>query len=152
MEKKTRARFQETTLTQPRETTHNWLILDAKGKTLGRFASEVAKILRGKHKVKYNPNTDCGDGVIVINADKVVVSGNKEAQKTYRSYTGWIGGFRELPFRTMLEKKPEQIIVHAVEGMIPRTRLGRKQCKRLRVFAGDQKHTQVAQQPQQISI
>lgn len=152
MEKKKRARFQETTLTQPRETTHNWLVLDASGKTLGRLASEIAKILRGKHKVTYTPNTDCGDGVIVINAEKVAVSGNKEAQKTYRSYTGWIGGFRELPYRTVLDKNPERIIEHAVEGMIPRTRLGRKQCKRLRVFAGNDKHTQVAQQPQQINI
>lgn len=129
----------------------NWLILDAAGKTLGRLSSEIAKILRGKHKACYTTYMDCGDGVIVINAEKVVVTGSKEASKIYRYYTGAIDGLREIPYRTMKARKPQFIIEHAVKGMMPKSRLGRAQYKKLRVFAGEQ-HDQGAQQPIKVNI
>jgi large subunit ribosomal protein L13 len=129
----------------------NWFILDAAGKTLGRLTCEISKILRGKHKPIYTTYLDCGDGVIVINANKVAVTGSKEAQKLYRYYTGHISGLREIPYRTMKARRPEYIIEHAVKGMMPKTRLGRQQLKKLRVFAGDQ-HNLAAQQPIQVNI
>jgi large subunit ribosomal protein L13 len=123
-----------------------WFVLDASGKTLGRFASEVAKILRGKHKTMFTPHVDTGDGVIIINADKIRVTGAKEAQKIYHRYTGYIGGMREIPYRTMMERHPEYILEHAIKGMVPRTKLGRAQMKKLRIFAGAEHHME-AQQP-----
>lgn len=128
-----------------------WLILDAAGKTLGRFAAEIAKILRGKHKPTYTTHIDSGDGVIVINADKIRVTGAKEAQKLYRYYTGYMKGLREIPYRTMKARKPEYIIEHAVKGMMPHSRLARAQYKRLRVYAGTE-HDQAAQKPIQVTI
>lgn len=123
-----------------------WVTLDAKGKTLGRFASEVAQILRGKHKTNFTPHVDSGDGVIILNAEHVVVSGNKEAQKVYRHYTGHIGGLREIPYRVMKDRKPTYILRHAVQGMMPKTKLGKAQLKRLRIFAGET-HNLAAQKP-----
>lgn len=123
-----------------------WFVFDASGKTLGRFAAEIAKILRGKHRPHFTPNMDLGDGVIIINADKIKVSGNKEAQKSYFRYTGHIGGLRETPYRVMKEKNPEFIITHAVRGMMPKNKLGKKQLKFLRVFAGES-HNMQAQKP-----
>ena len=128
-----------------------WYVFDAAGKTLGRFASEIAKVLRGKHKPSFTPHVDLGDGVIVINADKIKVTGAKEAQKEYIRYTGYIGGQRRTPYRVMQEKNPGFIITHAVKGMVPRTRLGRKQMKKLRVFAGD-KHNMEAQKPEIVNL
>ena len=128
-----------------------WFILDATGKTLGRLASEIAKILRGKHKPTFTYHIDGGDGVVVINADKVHVSGSKEAQKLYRYYTGHIGGLREVPYRIMQKRKPTYIIEHAVSGMMPKTRLGKAQIKKLRIYAGAE-HEQGAQKPQQAII
>jgi len=122
-------------------------LFDAKGKTLGRLASEIVKVLRGKHKPLYTPNMDCGDGVIVINAKEVKISGAKEAQKVYFRYTGYPGGLKEIPYRTMQERHPERIIELAVKGMMPtKTPLGRQMLRKLRVFADD-KHNMVAQQP-----
>lgn len=132
------------------EKDRNWFIFDAKGKTLGRFASEIAKILRGKHKTTFTPHNDCGDGVVIINAKEVAVTGSKEARKTYTRYTGNIGGLRETPFSVMRERKPDYIIRLAVKGMMPKTRLGNAQLKRLRIFAGSE-HNMQAQQPQEIS-
>jgi large subunit ribosomal protein L13 len=126
-------------------------LLDANGKTLGRFASEVAKILRGKHKVDFTPNVDNGDGVVIINAEKIVVSGSKEAQKIYRHYTGYIGGLREVPYRVMMQKKPTDIIMRAVKGMMPKTKLAKQQVKKLRIFSGE-KHGMEAQKPIPVSI
>jgi len=124
-----------------------WYLFDAKGKTLGRLASEIVKVLRGKHKPLYTPNMDCGDGVIVINAKEVKISGAKEAQKVYFRYTGYPGGLKEIPYRTMQERHPERIIELAVKGMMPtKTPLGRQMLRKLRVFADD-KHNMVAQQP-----
>jgi len=123
-----------------------WFLLDATGKTLGRFASEVAKILRGKHKVTYTPHVDSGDGVVIINADKIKVTGAKEAQKIYRYHTGAMSGLREVPYRVMMDRNPEYIIRNAVEGMMPQSRLARQQVKKLRIFAGE-KHDMEAQKP-----
>ncbi len=123
-----------------------WFIFDASGKTLGRLCSEIAKILRGKHKPTFTPHADTGDGVIILNAEKVRVTGSKEAQKVYRRYTGYPGGQIETPYRVMLQRKPTFIIEHAVKGMMPKTRLSRAQLKRLRIFKGEQ-HDMSAQQP-----
>ncbi|NGX50565.1 MAG: 50S ribosomal protein L13 [Chlamydiae bacterium] len=128
-----------------------WLIFDAKGKNLGRFASEIAKILRGKHKVTFTPHVDNGDGVIVINAEQIVVTGGKEAQKIYQYYTGHIGGRREIPYRVMKDRKPTYIVRHAVQGMMPKTKLGKAQLKRLRILAGD-KHDFMAQKPVAVDV
>ena len=128
-----------------------WLILDAKGKNLGRFSSEVAKILRGKHKTTFTPHVDSGDGVIVINAEQIVVTGGKEAQKIYQYYTGHVGGRREIPFRVMKDRKPTYIVRHAVQGMMPKTKLGKAQLKRLRIFVGE-KHDLEAQKPEAVSV
>lgn len=129
----------------------NWFVFDAEGKTLGRFASEIANILRGKHKPTFTPSTDGGDGVIVINAKKIVVTGAKEAQKSYVYHTGHVGGQREITYRMMQDRKPEYIIEHAVKGMVPRNVLGRQQMRRLRIFAGAE-HNLEAQQPITVNI
>jgi large subunit ribosomal protein L13 len=141
----------KTFIPNKKETKLNWFILDASGKTLGRLTSEISKILRGKHKPTFTTFLDCGDGVIVINAEKVHVTGSKEAQKLYRYYTGSMSGLREIPYQTMKARKPEYIIEHAVKGMMPKTRLARQQLKKLRVFAG-QEHDLAAQQPIQVNI
>lgn len=140
-----------TTLAKKEERKPSWFILDATGKTLGRFASEVAKILRGKHKPTFTSHIDTGDGVIVINADKIKVTGNKEATKTYIYYTGSMSGLREVPYRTMKARKPTFMIEHAVKGMMPSSRLARAQLKKLRVFAGTE-HNLAAQKPIQATI
>ncbi|MCX6988450.1 MAG: 50S ribosomal protein L13 [Chlamydiia bacterium] len=128
-----------------------WFILDASGKTLGRFASEVAKILRGKHKVTFTSHVDAGDGVVIINAEKIVVTGAKAAQKIYRYHTGAMSGMREIPYRVMQGRKPDYIIRHAVKGMMPKTRLSEAQMKKLRIVAGAQ-HEMASQQPVVASI
>lgn len=128
-----------------------WFLLDATGKTLGRFAAEVAKILRGKHKPNFTPHVDCGDGVIIINAEKIKVTGAKEAQKIYHYHTGAVDGMREVPFRVMIDRKPDYIIRSAVKGMMPDSRLGRQQMKKLRIVAGSE-HDLEAQQPISLTV
>ncbi len=128
-----------------------WFVLDAQDKTLGRFASEVAKILRGKHKPTFTPHVDTGDGVIVINAEKIKVTGSKAGQKVYHRYTGFMSGLRETIYWVMSKKKPAYIIEHAVKGMLPKTKLGRKQLKNLRVYRGEQ-HNMQAQKPIKVNI
>ncbi len=145
------ANHEKTTLLSEDEVVHSWFVLDLAGKTLGRAASEIAKILRGKHKPTYNPAADCGDGVIVLNADKLVVTGNKQAQKNYYYYTGFSSGLRAVPYEVMLKRKPDYIITHAVKGMVPRTKLGRKVMKRLRVYKGAE-HDMQAQKPIKVNI
>lgn len=151
MSEKIRKKENNSFIQKKEEVTRNWIILDAEGKTLGRFAVEVARLLRGKHKPTFTPHTDGGDGVIVINSDKIHVSGSKEAQKVYRYHTGYVGGLREIPYLTMQARKPEYIIEHAVKGMMPRTKQGRAQLKRLRVFAGTE-HKMEAQKPIKANI
>lgn len=127
-------------------------LLDASGKVLGRLATEISNILRGKHKPTYTPNVDTGDAVIVINADKVKVTGSKAARKVYTRYTGWIGGLRQVPYREMLKRNPERIIEHAVKGMMPvKSKLARQQLKKLKVFR-DEKHNMQAQKPITVNI
>lgn len=128
-----------------------WFLFDATGKTLGRFATEIAKILRGKHKVTFTSHVDGGDGVIIINAEKIKVTGAKEAQKIYRYHTGAMSGMREVPYSTMKARKPDYIIRHAVKGMMPKTRLTEQQMKKLRIFAGNQ-HDLQAQNPIPVNI
>lgn len=123
-----------------------WFVVDAAGKHLGRLATEIATILMGKHRVDYTPGVKCGDGVIVVNCEQVVVTGNKEAQKMYYRYTGHIGGLRQTTYRTMKERKPEFIIQQAVSGMLPKNKLRNYQKKRLRVFSGPS-HDMEAQKP-----
>ena len=128
-----------------------WWVVDAEGKVLGRLASHVAGILRGKHKPIYTPHLDTGDYVIVINAEKVRLTGDKVNQKTYFRHSGYMGGERFIPFRRMIEKHPERVIELAVKGMLPKNRLGREMRKKLRVYAGPA-HPHEGQQPQPLEI
>ena len=128
-----------------------WYVVDAEGKNLGRLASEIAKVLRGKNKPIYTPFVDTGDYVIVINADKIAVTGKKLDQKKYYHHTGYIGGLKEITLRRMLETKPEAVVMHAVKGMLPKNTLGRNMIKKLHVYAGpDHKHA--AQKPEVLEI
>ncbi|MBR2594242.1 MAG: 50S ribosomal protein L13 [Firmicutes bacterium] len=128
-----------------------WYVVDASGLTLGRLSSEVAKILRGKNKPIYTPFMDTGDYVIVINADKIAVTGKKMDQKLYRHHTGYIGGLKEVTLRKMLETKPTEVVKHAVKGMLPKNALGKKMMKKLRVYAGAE-HGHEAQKPEVLEI
>lgn len=141
----------KTKMAKVEEADRKWFVIDATGKTLGRFASEIAKILRGKHKPNYATSLDTGDGVIVINAEKIRVTGEKEVQKIYRYYTGSMGGLREIPYNIMQSRNAAYIIENAVFGMMPSSRLARAQSKRLRVFAGSE-HNMQAQKPIQVNI
>ena len=124
-----------------------WYIIDAANKPLGRVATEAAKLLRGKHKPTYTPNIDVGDHVIIINCEKVVLTGRKLDQKIYRSHSGYIGGMKEITAKDLLAKNPERMMTHAVVGMLPHTRLGRQMAKKLRVYAGSE-HENIAQKPE----
>ncbi|WP_425445952.1 50S ribosomal protein L13 [Dethiothermospora halolimnae] len=138
-------------IAKPREIERKWYVIDAEGKTLGRLASEVAKILRGKHKPTYTPHVDTGDFVIILNAEKVVVSGKKANQKTYKYHTGYAGGLREIPYKRMLAEKPEKVFELAVKGMLPKNSLGRKMIKKLKVYRGSE-HNHEAQKPEVYEI
>jgi len=135
-----------TYVTKGSEVKQEWLLIDASGHTLGRLASEIASILRGKHKVNYAPNLDLGDYVVVVNATKIVVSGNRLNDKMYRRHTGFPGGLIEIPLKTMLERHPDRVIKLAVRGMLPKTKLGRKMLKKLKVYPGAD-HPHDAQTP-----
>ncbi len=128
-----------------------WFVVDAEGQTLGRLASEIATVLRGKHKPIFTPHMDVGDYVIVVNAEKVKVTGAKNDQKTYYRHSGYPGGFRQTKFRDMIERHPERVIEKAVRGMIPHNVLGDQTLKKLRVYAGPN-HPHVAQQPTPLEI
>jgi large subunit ribosomal protein L13 len=129
----------------------DWLLVDASGKTLGRLATGLAMRLRGKHKPSYSPHVDCGDNIIVLNAEKIAVTGAKLHDKIYYHHTGAIGGIKSIALGKMLAEHPERAIEIAVKGMLPKGPLGRKMFKKLHVFAGD-KHPHAAQQPQTIEI
>ena len=124
-----------------------WLVIDADGKTLGRLATEVAKLLRGKHKPTYTPFLDTGDNVIVINASKVVLTGKKLDDKIYRHHSGFPGGMKEIDYRTLMAKNPEKAVELAVKGMLPKNSLGRQMFRKLHVYAGPE-HEQAAQKPE----
>jgi large subunit ribosomal protein L13 len=128
-----------------------WYVVDAEGQTLGRLASEIAKVLTGKNKPIYTPHVDTGDFVIVINADKVVLTGKKLDQKLYRWHTGHPGGLREVKYRDMMAKKPEEVVMHAVKGMLPKNTLGRKMLTKLRVYKGTD-HNHDAQKPEVLTF
>jgi len=128
-----------------------WYVVDAKGQTLGRFASEIAKILKGKHKPEYTPHVDCGDYVIVLNCDKIKVTGNKATKKVYRHHTGWVGNLKEVSYADMMKKHPDRIITHAVKGMLPKNSLGRQMIKKLKVYTGSE-HNHDAQKPEVLEI
>lgn len=151
MSQKQRSNNPKTFIVKEEELQRSWFLLDAAGKTLGRFASEVTKILRGKHKPTFTTFADGGDGVIIINAEKIRVTGSKRAQKIYRYHTGAMSGMREIPFETMQARKPEYIIERAVKGMMPKSRLANAQYKRLRVFAGPE-HDMEAQKPIPVNL
>nr|WP_205544240.1 50S ribosomal protein L13 [Rubrobacter indicoceani] len=133
------------------EVERKWHVVDAQGANLGRLATEVAMVLRGKRKAQYTPHVDTGDFVVVVNAGKVQVTGRKAEQKMYRRHTGYPGGLKEMNYEEMQQKKPEEIIKKAVKGMMPRTRLGRQQLKKLKVYAGPE-HPHRAQGPQELEI
>ncbi|MCK4956337.1 MAG: 50S ribosomal protein L13 [Candidatus Cloacimonetes bacterium] len=128
-----------------------WFVVDAEDVALGRLASQIATILRGKHKPYFAPHLDTGDFVIVINAEKVRLTGNKELQKTYQRYSGYPGGLKVISYKRMLQEKPEEIITHAVKGMIPKNALGRKLINKLKVYAGPE-HPHVAQSPKALAL
>lgn len=142
----------KTTFMQRKEDVkRKWYIVDANGKTLGRLASKIAMILRGKHKPEYTPHVDCGDYVIVINSKGVLVSGRKSEQKIYQSYSGYPGGLKELTFKEMIARRPNDVIKRAVKGMLPKGRLGRAMLKKLKVFETEA-HGHTAQKPQTLEV
>ncbi|MEY8321465.1 50S ribosomal protein L13 [Lachnospiraceae bacterium 46-61] len=128
-----------------------WYVVDATDKTLGRLASEIATILRGKNKPMYAPNIDAGDYVIVINAEKVAVTGKKLDQKVYTHHSGYVGGLKTITLKQQLEKKPEEVLKHAVKGMLPKNALGRKMFSKLHVYAGPE-HAHAAQKPEVLEL
>lgn len=128
-----------------------WLLVDAEGHTLGRLSSKVAKILRGKYKPSFTPHVDCGDNVVIVNAEKIQLSGNKWEDKTYTRYTGYPGGQRSTTARELLEKNPASIIEKAVKGMLPKNKLGAEMFRNLRVYVGTD-HDQEAQKPKAINL
>ena len=131
---------------KPEEVRRDWYLVDATNKTLGRLSTEIAKRLRGKHKPEYTPHVDTGDYIVVINADKIRVTGNKMKDKMYHHHTGYIGNLKTMSLQKLMSQSPERVLQYAVKGMLPRNRLGRKMFSKLRVFAGtDHKHE--AQQP-----
>ncbi len=134
-------------IAKPQDVERKWYVIDAEGKTLGKVAAEAASILRGKKKPIFTPHVDTGDYVIVINAEKVEVTGKKRKEKIYKRHTGYPGGLREITFEKLLDKAPEEIIRHAVKGMMPGGRLGRQMFKKLKVYAGPE-HKHAAQKPE----
>ena len=135
-------------IAKPADIDHKWYVIDAEDKTLGKIAAEIAMILRGKKKPIYTPHVDCGDYVVVVNAEKVAVTGKKENQKIYRSHSGYPGGLKETTLAELRAKKPEEIIRHAVKGMMPKGKLGRQMFKKLKVYAGPE-HPHAAQNPEE---
>ena len=140
-----------TFMANPDKIERKWYVVDAEGCTLGRLASEVAKVLRGKNKPEYTPHVDTGDYVIVINADKVAVTGKKLDQKIYYSHSDYVGGMKETTLKEMMAKKPEKVIELAVKGMLPKNRLGRQIYKQLFVYAGSE-HKHQAQKPESLEV
>ena len=140
-----------TYVAKPSDRERNWYVVDANGLTLGRLSTQIADTLRGKRKPAYTPHIDTGDFVVVVNAEKIAVTGNKRADKLYHRHSGYPGGLRTRTFQEMIDRRPEEIIRLAVKGMMPRNRLARKQLTKLKVYAGPE-HPHVAQKPQPLEI
>ncbi|HGJ5855786.1 50S ribosomal protein L13 [Arsenophonus nasoniae] len=136
---------------KPETVKRDWYVVDADGKTLGRLATEIARRLRGKHKAEYTPHVDTGDYIIVVNAEKVAVTGNKREDKIYYRHTGYIGGIKQATFEEMIARHPERVIEIAVKGMLPKGPLGRAMYRKMKVYAGSD-HNHAAQQPQVLDI
>jgi large subunit ribosomal protein L13 len=141
----------KTFVATPATAERNWLVVDATGQTLGRLATQIADALRGKRKPEYTPHCDTGDFVVVVNAEKIAVTGNKRTEKRYYRHSGFPGGLKSRTLEEMLDRRPEEVIRIAVKGMLPRNRLARKQLTKLKVYAGPD-HPHVAQQPQTMEI
>ena len=138
-------------MARPLEVERRWYVVDAEGKTLGRLATEIAKVLRGKNKPQYTPHIDTGDFVVVVNAEKVVVTGKKAEQKVYRRHSGYPGGLKTTTYERMMERQPTEILRKAVKGMMPDTRLARQQLRKLKIYAGPE-HPHAAQSPQELEV
>ena len=138
-------------MARPLEVERKWFVVDAEGEHLGRLAAEIAKILRGKNKVQYTPHVDVGDFVVVVNAERVVVTGKKAEQKVYRRHSGYPGGMKETSYERMLARRPEEILRKAAYGMMPKTRLARQQFRKLKIYAGPE-HPHTAQNPQRLEV
>ncbi len=136
---------------KPAEVKRDWYVVDAEGKTLGRLATEIARRLRGKHKAEYTPHVDTGDYIVVVNAEKVKVTGNKAKGKIYYSHTEFPGGLKSISFEKLIDKAPERVIEFAVKGMLPKGPLGRDMYRKLKVYAGPE-HKHVAQQPKVLEL
>lgn len=134
-------------IAKPNEVERKWYVIDAEGKTLGRLSTEVATLLRGKHKPTYTPHVDTGDHVIIVNCEKVVLTGKKLDQKMHRHHSGYMGGMKETPYRKFMAERPEEAVYLAVKGMLPHNRLGRQMIKKLRTYAGPE-HENQAQKPE----
>ncbi|MFZ5579929.1 MAG: 50S ribosomal protein L13 [Pseudomonadota bacterium] len=141
----------KTVSAKPAEVKRDWYVVDASGKTLGRLATEIAKRLRGKHKAEYTPHVDTGDYIVVINAEKITVTGNKAKDKMYHHHTGYIGNLKSISFEKLIDKAPQRTIEIAVKGMLPKNPLGRQMFSKLKVYAGNE-HPHVAQQPRALEI
>ena len=141
----------KTYVATPQDRERNWLLVDAEGQTLGRLATQIADALRGKRKPTYTPHVDTGDFVVVVNAEKISVTGDKRQAKLYHRHSGYPGGLKSRTLNDMLERRPEEVIRLAVKGMLPRNRLGRKQLTKLKVYAGPE-HPHAAQQPQALEL
>ena len=141
----------KTIFSKPNDVKHDWYIIDASGKNLGRVAAKAASVLRGKHTPSYEPNVLCGDFVVIINADKVQVSGNKTSDMKYRHYTGFVGGLKEYSFETLLQRHPTDPLRRTIAGMLPHNRLGRKIIGNLKIYAGSE-HPHAAQNPQPLEV
>ena len=138
-------------MARPLEVERKWYVVDAEGKHLGRLATEIVRVLRGKNKPQYTPHVDVGDFVVVVNADSVAVTGRKAEQRVYRRHSGYPGGMKETSYEQMLARKPTEIVRKAVYGMMPKTRLARKQFKKLKIYAGPE-HPHSAQDPQELEV
>ena len=138
-------------MARPLEVERKWYVVDAEGKHLGRLATEIVRVLRGKNKPQYTPHVDVGDFVVVVNADRVAVTGRKAEQRVYRRYSGYPGGMKETSYEQMLARKPTEVLRKAVYGMMPKTRLARKQFKKLKIYAGPE-HPHSAQDPQTLEV
>jgi large subunit ribosomal protein L13 len=142
---------EKTFVTKQKDVQREWYVVDAAGQTLGRLAAQVARVLRGKHKPVYSPSVDTGDYVIVVNAEKIHVTGRKLDQKIYYRYSGYPGGLKEITLRNLLQKRPTRVIEHAVRGMLPKNRLGRRMFRKLKVYEGPE-HPHAAQQPKPLEL